>query len=272
MTKCQALTHKGNPCKNGIKSGATVKHEEHSHYLCGPHFDYYNRHYKASEGTIWDGIGTSRFFNADTCPKPTTEQQPLIEVPQDSATVQAKIDQARDQLYTNVVVFGNRDVRNPAAVRVSLEAMWAKVLIKFPNARDICGGAKGGDFLGAKSAKNAGVPFKLVIPHKDYFDTYHPVSDDVWMQMMEAAQDWEFVVREDIPFHWSMNFKRNAVMAAMGDHFVCISAIHPDTLRKATKGGTAHMLRECVYPKLGKGGKIYWVNANTGEAQWVTFS
>lgn len=245
MSKCQALTKKGTTCKNGIKSGATIAHgdDNHSHYLCGPHFDVYTK----------DPMDL--VINTEKCPAPKVEPQPdLFSQP------------------TVIGVFGDFNINHFADVLTTLKEQLAKAEVKFRRIVVHTVPSKGAGFMAAKAAKDNEVPFKLFIPHPQYFETYKPVSSSVWDAMVEKAQDYEFAMSANQAFSRTHNYKANRRLVETSDYLVCISAVNPDTLRKATSGAQASILREQVYPKLGKGGKILWIDTVNNEAQWVTFS
>jgi len=304
-SKCQALTKKGAPCKNGIKSGATIPHTRflndvdvpHSHYLCGPHFD---QHQKTKDVSI----------NPAFCPaieSMTKAEQPTLNLPNTdglTAIQKARIamkapsnptmDEAKEILMSTnkpkVVVFGERYGLNIPNVRTHLigkldveaqtypnDGLYSRISEAIGDFDVLCGGAIGADLEGAASATIVGIDYYLYLPHVDYHSHYlaqlvkgkpQHIDDERWNRVLEkAASEPKYSFDASKKFHYTMNFKRNVDMASAGDWFVCISGLVPSEQMKLDGGGTKHML-ETLKAKGVK--RVYHIQRNTGEGKWYS--
>lgn len=164
--KCIATTNSGNPCKN-----APQKDEQ----MCGPHL---TRAYKEME-------------------MDTLHDNPALEI-------MHQVAEEANPEYVFVAVVGHRPDKlggykaNTRHLEDEVERVFEKIQELHPNATivDLCGGAQGADWIGARVAKRTNRPYKLYKPFEGQEKIWPLAAQKKYAKLEEHADKPIVVVSE----------------------------------------------------------------------------
>lgn len=157
-----------------------------------------------------------------------------------------------------VMVTGPRNLPDVAAVTEALTYVFTKLSNTTPQLVVLSGGALGADTAAVHAAQNAGLPYVVEFPHKNY-PTHYNLGEHA-QALVENAVEVRYTVTGG-PFHWRHNHARNDSMLTHANHHVVVYPHHPDTVTDTTKGGTAACIRS-MRRLLPPGHPYIWINAD----------